>query len=103
MEYFENDGPIIPVDQAKVFDMVMAMGENLVPCDVYFATMESGNTFTRVIMYPGTTAERLVDVDKQNGQWTCIYEMESTIWSELVGPSLDYHIAQNAGEHNPQN
>lgn len=103
MDYFENEGPILPVEQTKVFDMVMAMGENLVPCDVYFATMENGNTFTRVIMYPDTEAERLIDLDKQNGQWICIYEMGATLWSELVGPSLDYHISQNSDAQNPQN
>ena len=103
MDYFENEGLIVPVEQTKIFSMVIAMADRLIPCDVYFATMEDANTFTRVIINPGTTAERLVDVDRQEGLWVSIYEMEPTVWSELVADALNYHIAQHKKDQNQQN
>lgn len=99
MNYFEHEGPIVPVNQTKVFDMVIAAASNLIACDVYFATMENGNTFTRVIMHPGTTSEQVIDLDKQEGEWICIYEMEPTVWTNLVAASLDYHISQGNKEN----
>ena len=103
MEYFESGGPIIPAEQTKIFDMVLSMGETLIPCDVYFATMEGGNTFTRVLMYPGTAEERMIDLDKQDGAWISIYDMEPTLWTELVADALDYHIAERNREQKQQN
>lgn len=87
------------MDQAKVFNMVIAVDVNLIACDVYFAAMQNGNTFTRVVMHPGTTLEQVIDLDKLEGEWICIHEMEPTVWTNLVAASLEHHISQRNKEN----
>lgn len=87
---------IQPLEQNLVFQMTIAMGERLIPCDVYFARMSADITFTRVIMYPGDKkAERIIDVDRDETGWIDMYTGEESPWSAMVAAPLDYHIQQN--------
>lgn len=88
---------IQPIEQTLIFKMTIAMGDRLIPCDVYFARMSADITFTRVIMYPDDLkAERIIDVDRDEELgWIDMYTGDASIWSEIVAAPLDYHIAQN--------
>jgi hypothetical protein len=87
---------IQPLEQTLVFDMIISIGNELIPCDVYFARLSQDITFTRVIIYPGNKpSERIIDVDRDEEGWIDMYTGEPSAWSQLVAPSLDFHIAQN--------
>ena len=82
-----------PLEQTLRFRMMVVLGDNLMPCDVYTARLQDGTEFTRVIAWPGELkAERIIDVDHWEGEgWVDIYTGEPSIWSEMVAASLDFH------------
>jgi hypothetical protein len=86
--------PIIPVELTPVFDMTIAMFNALIPCSVFFARAEGDMTFTRVLLYPGTALQSLIDVDKVEDEWMDVYLCQATPMSEIVGAALDFHIRE---------
>ena len=94
--------PLEPVELNLVFEMIVVVKATLNPCEVYFARLPDGSTFTRVIMNPGVIDnERVIDVDRWEEGWVDLHAGEATVWSELVANSLDYHIIQyNAKKNN---
>lgn len=76
--------------------MTISIGNELIPAEVYFARLSDDITFTRVIIHPGSPeSQRIIDVDRDETGWIDMYTGEDSPWSRLVGPSLDFHIAQN--------
>jgi hypothetical protein len=87
---------IQPLEQNLIFSMTISIGSELIPAEVYFARLSDDITFTRVIIYPGNQeAQRTIDVDRDETGWIDMYTGESSAWSILVAPSLDFHIAQH--------
>ena len=87
---------IQPVEQNLIFTMVIAMGEQLIPCHVYYARMENDTTFTRVVMNQSDAkAERTIDVDRDEHGWYDMYTGEESPWSQMVAAPLEYYIRQN--------
>lgn len=84
-----------PTEMTHIFDMTVAFDKRLMPCEVYFARLADGSTFTRVIAWPADPIrEHVIDVDRWEEGWIDMYTGEASHRSELVGHSLDYDISQ---------
>lgn len=89
----EETQKLDPTEMTHIFDMTVAFEKRLMPCEVYFARLSDGSTFTRVVAWPGDLKrERYIDVDRWEEGWIDMYTGEASHWSELVGGALDYHI-----------
>ncbi len=93
-----KEEPIATVEENKIFDLLVPMMDSLIPCEAWFAKAEGDITFTRVVLYPNTEFERLVDMDKVEGQWIDIYSFEPTVWTLLLGPAIDLRILEQQNE-----
>jgi|GEM_PF-6584170 hypothetical protein len=93
-----KEEPILTTEENKVFDFLVPILDTLIPCEAWFAKAEGDITFTRVVLYPGTEYERLVDLDKAEGEWIDIYSCEPTLWTRLLGPAIDLRILEQQNE-----
>ena len=90
-----KEEPIDTSEETKIFDLVIALGKSLLPCEVYFARATDGSTFTRVVLYPGVVGEMMVDMDKWEDEWIDMYSGECSPWTKLVGAAIDFKIIEN--------
>ena len=89
----EQNQPLEAVDQQFLFTMTVVCGDEIFDCKVFSALLSDGTRFTRVLYGP---EERIIDVDRwEELGWIDMWYGEPSPWSALVGPSLDYHFAQN--------
>jgi hypothetical protein len=93
-----KEEPINTVEESKIFDLLVPIMDTLIPCEVWFAKAEGDITFTRVVLYPGTEHERLVDMDKLDGEWIDVYSCQPTPWTILLGPAIDLRINEQQKE-----
>jgi hypothetical protein len=91
----EENKPLEAVDQQFLFNMAVVCADEIFDCRVFSAMLSDGTRFTRVLYADGAD-ERTIDMDHWEEQgWIDMWYGEPSPWSAMVGPSLDYHFAQN--------
>ncbi len=91
----DQNKPLEAVNQQFLFIMGVVCSDDIFECRVFSAMLADGTRFTRV-MYNDGADKRIIDVDRwEEVGWIDMWYGEPSPWSALVGPSLDYHFAQN--------
>lgn len=89
----EENQPLETIDEQFLFEMNVVTANEIIGCSVFAAILADGTNFTRVLYGPIEDV-RTIDVDHwEEVGWIDMWYGEPSVWSAMVGPSLDYHFA----------